>query len=73
MERWCGSTLLRPGRLSPITTSDSDNCPRITARLPSSRMSSTAELRPAAAFLAGDAAANIHCMTLALDGGFTVV
>jgi hypothetical protein len=36
-------------------------------------MSSTAELRPAAAFLAGDAAANIHCMTLALDGGFTVV
>jgi hypothetical protein len=44
-----------------------------TARLPSGRMSSTAKVRPAAAFLTGDAAANIRCMTLALTRRITVV
>jgi NAD(P)-dependent dehydrogenase (short-subunit alcohol dehydrogenase family) len=45
----------------------------IVAGIPSGRMTTTHEVGAAVAFLASDAAANIHGATLTIDGGFTIV
>jgi NAD(P)-dependent dehydrogenase (short-subunit alcohol dehydrogenase family) len=45
----------------------------IVSRIPSGRMSTTAEVGAVVAFLASDAAANIHGATITVDGGFTIV
>ena len=45
----------------------------IIALIPSGRMTTVDEVGAAVAFLASDAAANIHGATLRVDGGFTVV
>jgi NAD(P)-dependent dehydrogenase (short-subunit alcohol dehydrogenase family) len=44
---------------------------QLVATIPSRRLSSTAEVAAAVAFLAGDDAANIHGATLSVDGGYT--
>jgi NAD(P)-dependent dehydrogenase (short-subunit alcohol dehydrogenase family) len=45
----------------------------IMARIPSGRMSTLEEVGAVVAFLASDAAVNIHGATLTVDGGFSIV
>ncbi len=45
----------------------------ILARIPSGQMSSVEDVGAVVAFLASDAASNIHGATLTVDGGFTIV
>jgi NAD(P)-dependent dehydrogenase (short-subunit alcohol dehydrogenase family) len=45
----------------------------IVARIPSRRMSTLEDVGAVAAFLASDAAVNIHGATLTVDGGFSII
>jgi NAD(P)-dependent dehydrogenase (short-subunit alcohol dehydrogenase family) len=45
----------------------------IVARIPSGRMSTVEDVGAVVAFLASDAALNIHGATLTVDGGFSIV
>jgi NAD(P)-dependent dehydrogenase (short-subunit alcohol dehydrogenase family) len=73
------ATGVRVNTVAPGPTATDHNLRReqqlapILARIPSGRMSTIDDIGAAVAFLASDAAANIHGATLTVDGGFTIV
>lgn len=61
-----------PTRTERFDESD-DHIAPLLGRIPSRRMSTTAEIAAAVVFLASDDAANIHGATLSVDGGLAAV
>jgi len=73
------ATGVRVNTVAPGPTATSHNLGReqllapIIARIPSGQMSTIDDVGAAVAFLASDAATNIHGATLTIDGGFAIV